>query len=54
MQQPTDLVDKHFKSYAHTYTERDVILYALGLGCAMPHDAKWLNEYNDHFQTLPT
>ncbi|KAI9217127.1 hypothetical protein BC828DRAFT_391945, partial [Blastocladiella britannica] len=42
-----------FPAITHEYTERDVILYALGVG-ATRNDLQWVYENSDKFQALPT
>lgn len=37
----------------YTYTEKDVILYNLGIG-ATERDLQWTYEGHDHFSALPT
>ncbi|CAG8571622.1 4195_t:CDS:2 [Ambispora gerdemannii] len=42
-----------FEPKVHVYTERDVILYALGVG-ATRNDLQWVYENSDGFSVLPT
>lgn len=48
------LMASSLPTYRHTYTERDVILYALGLGCTAEHDLKYVYEHEEGFAPLPT
>ena len=50
---PIDLsfVGKPLPAVSHTYTERDVMLYALGVGCG-PNDLAFT--YEGHLKVLPT
>ena len=42
-----------FGSYEWAYAERDVILYALGLGCGW-NEGRYVYENHEDFQVLPT
>lgn len=44
---------KRLGSYTHEYTERDLALYALGLGCGV-NDLKYVYECHQAFAALPT
>jgi multifunctional beta-oxidation protein len=47
------LFTKLLKSYVHTYTQRDIILYALGVGCKVT-DLQYIYEQHQRFKALPT
>ncbi|WIA35514.1 hypothetical protein OEZ86_003941 [Tetradesmus obliquus] len=47
------LLTKRLGSYTHEYTERDLSLYALGLGCGVD-DLKYVYECHADFAALPT
>lgn len=47
------LMTKQLDSYTHEYTERDLALYALGLGCGVD-DLKYVYECHQAFAALPT
>jgi len=36
------ILDARFSTYAHTYTPRDLSLYALGVGCGAK-DLRWVH-----------
>jgi hypothetical protein len=44
---------KRLGSYTHEYTERDLALYALGLGCGVS-DLQYVYECHEAFAALPT
>src|SRR5581483_2542933 len=44
---------RKFKSETFEYNERDVILYALGVG-ATRNDLQWVYENNENFSVIPT
>ena len=46
-------MSKRLGSYTHEYTERDLALYALGLGCGVG-DLKFVYECHEAFAALPT
>lgn len=46
-------MQKRLGSYTHEYTERDLALYALGLGCGVK-DLKYVFECHEAFSALPT
>ena len=53
---PVRLMNWPLPDIEHTYTQRDTMLYALGLGCgADPLDADDLRfVYEEHLRVLPT
>ncbi|PNH10427.1 Peroxisomal multifunctional enzyme type 2 [Tetrabaena socialis] len=48
------LRSRRLGSYTHTYTPRDAMLYALGLGCSAARDLKYVYEGDEGFAVLPT
>lgn len=50
------LRSRRFATYTHDYTQRDLVLYALGLGCsaATPSDMRYVYEGSTAFAPLPT
>jgi hypothetical protein len=46
-------MSKRLGSYTHEYTERDLALYALGLGCGV-QDLQYVYECHQAFAALPT
>lgn len=49
-----DLRQRKFGSYTHSFTSRDLCLYALGLGCKPTKDLQYVYEGHPQFQALPT
>ena len=47
------LLTKRLGTYTHDYNERDLALYALGLGCTAA-DLKYVYECHEDFAALPT
>lgn len=48
-----ELLDRRFSNYRHEYSERDIILYALGVGCTV-NQLQYVYENHQHFAALPT
>jgi hypothetical protein len=46
-------MSKRLGSYTHEYSERDLALYALGLGCGV-QDLRYVYECHNDFAALPT
>jgi acyl dehydratase len=49
----TRLFSAHFPTYRHSYTKRDVALYALGVGCGAK-ELRYVYEGHELFAVLPT
>ncbi len=49
-----DLTSRKLGSFEFSYTERDLILYALGLGCNGEAQLRYLFERHPAFAALPT
>lgn len=52
-QPPEALMTKRLGSYTHEYSERDLALYALGLGCGV-QDLQYVYECHQAYAALPT
>lgn len=48
------LLGKRVSTYTHEYTERDLSLYALGVGCSTSTDLQYVYENHRSFNALPT
>lgn len=49
-----DLTSRKLGSFEYSYTERDLMLYALGLGCHGEGHLRYVFERHPAFSALPT